>query len=207
MSHSRQINVQKINTFDPKHLTFGKVKDNQRGCTIYYQIDESNYEKLRVQTPRLRICFDPSVRRDKNDNIFIKNLSHSLELIGSDKNETNIDLFMKKLKKVEKIVQKIIPDTVKQSKEFASSFWQKGDYAPTIKSTIKYYKGEASIRVFDKARNVITENEIHKGSIISCVFLLDQIWMTDKKYGINWVVEQAVVYDDTSKEESLFREE
>ena len=74
-----------------------------------------------------------------------------------------------------------------------------------MRSTIKYYKGDASIRVFDKARNVISENEIQKGAIISCTFLLDQIWMTDKKYGINWVVEQAVVYDENQT--SLFREE
>ena len=202
------MNVQKVKTLDPTLLTFGKENENQRGCMVYYKVSDTDYEKLRIQTPRLKICFDPSVRRDRNDNIFIKNLSHSLELIGNESNEKNIQSFEKKLKKIEKIVQKIVPDTVKRNKQFASSFWQKGEYAPTIKSTIKYYKGEANIRVFDKARNVITEKEIVRGSIMSCVFALDQIWLSGDKYGINWVTEQAVIYQDSAKEPSpLFRDE
>ena len=202
---NRTFHIHKVKEIDPELLTFGKQRDG-RSCTVYYPVGRDDYEKLRLQTPQLKICFDPSVRRDRNDNIFIKNLSHSLEFIGSDKNEKNIELFEKRLRKLERVVQKIIPDTVKESRQFASSFWQKGEYAPTIKSTIKYFKGEANVRVFDKARNVISENEIKRGTVVTCVFLLDQIWMTDTKYGINWVVEQAVVQSD-GQTESLFMEE
>ena len=82
-------------------------------------------------------------------------------------------MFEKKLRRVERVVRKIIPDTVKRDREFASSFWKKGDYAATIKSTIKYFNNEASIRVFDNNRNVISENEIRRNSIVSCIFALD----------------------------------
>ena len=68
--------IQLVKTFEPDLLTFGKEK--QRGCTVYYPVGATDYVKLRIQTPRLKICFEPSVRRDRNDQIFIKNLSHSL---------------------------------------------------------------------------------------------------------------------------------
>jgi hypothetical protein len=184
-------------TLDPEILIFGKHKD--RSATVYYPTGVNDYDKMRIQTPKMKIVFDPQERKDRNGSIFVLNLSHSLEAIGSDKNKSNIELFESKMKRVERVVQKILPPDVISGREKSSSFWQKGDYASTIRSSVKYMNGDPQIRIFmGKNREPVDVSELKRGAITSCIFCLDQVWVTKDKYGINWVVEQIVIYPEKS---------
>lgn len=190
-------------TLDPEVLKFGKHRD--KNCTVYYPVGQDDYEKLRVQTPKLKICFDPVDRKDRNGSVFVTSLSHSMDLIGSDNNKESIELFEKKMRRVERVVQKILPPEVKNDRELSSSFWKKenSEYAATIRSSVKYDKGEPQIRIFKgKEREPVELSEFKRGTITSCILCLDQVWVTGNKYGINWVIEQAVIYPDKSSKGS-----
>jgi len=180
-------------TLDPEIVKFGKV--NERNCTIYYPVGQDDYEKLRIQTPKLRLCFDPQFRTNRTTaEIFIMNLTMSLELIGTDKNKMNIEMFEAKLRRLERCVQKILPPEVVSRRTLSSSFYQKGDYAPTLRASIKYKNGDPAARVFQgKEREITTVDELKCGTIMTSIFLLDNVWVSADKYGINWIIEQVVV--------------
>lgn len=180
-------------TLDPEVVKFGKV--NERNCTVYYPVGVDDYEKLRIQTPKLRLCFDPQFRTNKTTaEIFIMNLTLSLELIGTDKNKMNIEMFEAKLRRLERTVQKVLPPEIVSGRTMSSSFYQKGDYAPTLRASIKYKNGDPVARVFQgKDREIAMVDELKRGTIMTSIFLLDNVWVTHDKYGINWIIEQVVI--------------
>jgi hypothetical protein len=187
-------------TLDPEIIKFGKV--NERNCTVYYPVGQDDYEKLRIQTPKLRLCFDPQFRTNKTTaEIFIMNLTMSLELIGTDKNKMNIEMFEAKIRRLERTVQKILPPEVISGRNMSSSFYQKGDYAPTLRASIRYKNGDPVVRTFKgKEREPITIDELKRGTIMTSIFLLDNVWITNDKYGINWIIEQTVVNSESGSE-------
>lgn len=180
-------------TLDPEVVKIGKV--NERNCPVYYPVGVDDYEKLRIQTPKLKLCFDPQFRTNRTTaEIFVMNLTLSMDLIGSDKNKMNIEMFEAKLRRMEHVIERLLPPEVVSGRSFSSSFYQKGEYSPTMRASVKYKGGEPVVRIFKgKEREPVTVDELKRGTIMTSIILLDNVWVTNDKYGINWIVEQVVI--------------
>ena len=183
--------------WNPESFVIGSV--NEKNATFYYPLASGSDEftKLRVQTPRMRICFDPDEKKTKEGKVFVKNVSFSTQEIGSNGNKKTIRLFKKRIQETDKKIFGLLPEIL-QNKSFSSSLWQgkNTSYEPTMKVSFPYRDGVCKTQVYDKNDDRIDEEEVKKGVVASAILKLDNMWIWRDKVGINWVVEQLKIYEE-----------
>lgn len=169
--------------YNPDLLKLGEYNENR--ATFFYPIGIDEYTKLRIQTPIMIIPFEPSERKTKEGEIFIKNISLAMN------NNTKVRSFQEKIEKTDKKIQELLPEILK-TKEFSSTLWKSknGNYEPTMKVAIPYKDGHCCSSVFNKQNEKISDEEIQKGIRGSAILKLDNLWVWKDKVGINWTVDQ-----------------
>lgn len=184
--------------YNPDLLKLGQYNDNR--VTFFYPIGVDEYSILRIQTPTMNIPFDPSDRKTKDGDIFIKNISLSMN------NDKKVRHFQEKIEETDKKIQELLPEILK-SKEFSPSLWKSknGNYEPTMKINLPYKDGSCCSPVFNDKNEKISEEEIKKGIKGSAILKLDKVWIWNNKIGINWTVEQFKIQPSQNK--LKFREE
>jgi len=192
------VNVVLTKNLNPELLKLGK-NENDKKCYFYYQIDGNEFEKLRIQTPKLKLCFDPKERMDKNGKPFVINVCFSMEPIGTDKNKNNIEEFEQKLKIIETKIKKLLPPELIASKSFNSNFYKKDDYPTVINASILCKNGDPTISISSDKDDSIMLSNLNRNDIICNVLRLESVWFTDTKFGINWVVESMKLYGNNKQ--------
>lgn len=189
--------IMRTKNYDPSVLTFGN--STEKMVSFYYPTGNDEFTKLRIQTPKLRIPFDPEERKTKADKIFVKNISLSTDEIGNDDNKKTISKFRAKMTETDGILKSLLPENLK-SKEFGSSMWQGKNikYKPIMKISMNYKDEKCQTAVYDANDTKITDEDIKKDIIISAIIRLDGVWIANNKMGINWVAEQIKIYETES---------
>lgn len=189
---------------DPELIVLGSV--NEKNVTFYYPLDtqKEEFTKLKIQTPRMKLCFEPDEKKTNDGTIFLKNISFSTQEIGSDGNKKTIRSFKQKIQELDKKTLELLPEVL-QNKSFSTSLWQgkNTSYEPTMKVSLPYKDGVCRTQVYDNNDERIGDDEIKKGVVASAILKLDNMWIWKDKIGLNWVVEQLKVYD--AKETPKFK--
>ena len=193
------------NNYNPELLTIGNVKDKSIG--VYYPIEDKSEEfsKLRIQTPRFKIPFNPDERKTKENKIFVKNISLSTDEIGSDLNKKNANTFRMKIEETDQKIKSLLPPPYNE-KNLSPSLWQSKNltYKPTMRITLPYSDEVCKTAVYNEKDDKIQDTDVCRNSIISAIIRLDGIWLWGDKMGVNWVAEQIKIYEDTPKKSKIF---
>ena len=189
-----------VNEFVPELIVLGKPKD--KSCMIYYPMNSlehsSEFSKLRLQTPKMKLPFIPKHQRTKSDNrIFLMKISLSFQDIGSERNIKMIDTFSNQLLGIDKRVKELLPSEYNDYMFYSSLYkGYNSKYKPTMTVDLPYKGDECETVVFNKHGEEVSESNISQGMIVSCILRLDGIWFSHntKKMGMTWKVEQLKMY-------------
>lgn len=181
--------------FEPEKVVVGSV--TEKNVMLYYPLSSGNeeYRKLTIQTPKMKIIFDPEEKKTKDGRVFVKNINFTLSELGSDSNKKNISLFKEKIERTDSTIQKSLPEVLKL-KTFNTSIWKNSNYSPTMKISMPYKDGVCKTVVFDSNNERISDDEIKKGVFVSAILKLDNMWIWNDKIGVNWVVEQFKIFEN-----------
>jgi hypothetical protein len=192
-----------INKFNPEKVVLGKVSD--KNVSYYYPSSTSKDEfiKLRIQTPKMRIPFNIEEIKTRDNKIFMKKITLSTDPFGDTTNVKNIESFRDKINQLDQQVFSLLTPEF-QKKTFYKSLYKGKDpnkYMPTMKLNIPVsHEGFCSkTNFFDSKKNLVSESQLNRGSIVSIIIRFDGLWYNKDKMGTNWTVEQLMIYDQNNE--------
>lgn len=182
--------------FNPDNIVVGTASD--RNVTFYYPLTPGSdeYSKLRIQTPMMRIAFDPDEKKTKEGKTFVKNICFSTDEIGSSGNKKNLKYFREKIKESDRKMFGLLPEVL-QTKALSNSLWQgkNKNYGPTFKASMPYKDNVCKSFVFDENDDRVSDDEVQRGVTASAILKLDNMWIWNDKIGVNWSIDQLKIYD------------
>jgi hypothetical protein len=207
---SKNVQIILTKNLEPSYLKLGPVNKNY--IQVFYPLNSQDEEftKLYIQTPKMRVPWEKKERKTKQGKVFAYSLTASTDHVGTSKNITNIDLFREKILKIEDKIKSSLPSDFK-NKTFYSSLWQgnNSDFKPTMRLSIPCYNDEAKVAVY-KDKDSVEVERVTARSVCSFIIVLDSIWSTFDKVGINWNIDEIVIWDEikiVSKTRCMVREE
>lgn len=186
--------ILRTKNYDPSVIVLGT--STEKAISFYYPIGNDEFSKLRIQTPKLRIPFDPEDKKTKNNKLFVKNISLSTDEIGTSDNKQLINKFRTLMSETDEKLMGLLPESVR-SKDFTPTLWQGKNikYSPIMKISMNYKDEKCQTSVYDSKDAKISENDVIKGIVISAIIRLDGVWVSNNKTGVNWVAEQIKIYE------------
>lgn len=208
---SQDVQVILTKKFNPSHVKLGPVNKNY--IPVFYpKKGDDSFVKLFIQTPKMSVPWEMKEKKSRQGKIFAYTLTASTGPVGSEKNQRNIDMFRDKIVQLETKIKELLPVDFK-NKTFYSSLWQSdnSNFKPTMRLTIPCYNGgEPKVSVFDKNKEPTEVDKIVPKSVCTFIIVLDSIWSTADKVGINWNIDEVVIYEQASpvtKTKFMFKEE
>lgn len=183
---------------EPSLIKLGEPNGNY--INVFYPDDsETEFVKFKIQTPKMKVPWEPKEIKSKQGKVFSINLSVSTDEIGTEKNKASIEMFRNKIIEIESVIKDILPDEFK-NKTFSSSLWQgnNADYKPTMKLSIPFFKETPSVVIYAQDGSELTINSIIPRSICTFIISLNSVWSTTDKVGLNWNIEQITILDSRS---------
>lgn len=195
---------------EPSYVKLGPVNKNY--IQVFYPLNsqDDEFTKLYIQTPKMRVPWEKKERKTKQGKVFSYSLVASTDHIGTSKNIKNIEMFRSKILEIETKIKSLLPSDFK-NKTFYSSLWQGNnpDFKPTMRLSIPCYNEEAKVVVYKDGDNVDIDRILPK-TVCTFIIVLDSIWSTSDKVGINWNIDEIVICDEsksTPKPRFMMREE
>jgi hypothetical protein len=140
-------------------------------------------KKFKIMSPFVKIPFGPEN--------FGRNLVLNLELINYDKNNDMYN-FISIIRSLDTFLlnsEKIGENNV-QSLSYLSSIKDRPKpYYPLLRTNIKKYGKKIITETISKC-NSKTLYDVQKGNYVKVLLELDNIWMYNGKYGINWSIDK-----------------
>lgn len=193
---------------DPAQLEMGNV--TEKNVEFFYPSGDNTFEKFRVHTPKLRIPFDISDKKARaTGKVFAKSVTFAMDRVGTPANQARIDRFVAAVRDIDDHVKRVLSKSESfRTKTFYGSLYQnpapKYDgslYPPTMRVTVPFRKDGTCVSSFyDPQENPIDVSDVHRNDTAAAIIVLDEIWVSGQKYGINWVIEQLKVFERPKKQ-------
>jgi hypothetical protein len=186
--------------FNIAAVGFSKLRKNKNGGTaVYLNVSD---KKLYLQLPKLRSPYGLSTYTDESSG----KTSYSLDLSLDTDNTDAMDL-REKLTQLDDLIIKTVVENSKEwlGKKFNETVCREALYKPLVRQgkepypdTIKLKilandKGEFVPETYNTNREQVGLDTISKGSKVTCIVDMVQIWFIDNKFGVTVRLQQALL--------------
>jgi len=175
------MSIPNIEDYKPKEIVLGKVEE--KAVKFYLPGPGDTYRPIRFRVPKMKIAFDPDVKKTRTGKKFVKNISLSTNPVGNDDNKNRTEIFATQIARTEKYIKRLLPEYLKD-KQFVGSLWQGRnlDFKPVFKASINYDREESpQSGIFDGKGEPCDESRIEKGCLASMIVKLDKLWVWNDK--------------------------
>lgn len=203
--------VTRFDALNVEDVVFSSMKKNKNGGKTVY-INGKNKQKMYIQFPFMRCPFGLSSFTDENTH----KTSHSIDLSFDDNDNSN--QLKDKLNKLDEI---IINTVVENSVEWLGKKYNievirealykpivrpgKGDYPSTIKiKVMTNADGEFQPEAYNMQKELISLEDLEKGSKCMCIVDINQIWFIDNKFGVSIRLSQVLIEGNTKLKSFAF---
>jgi hypothetical protein len=179
---------------------FSKLRKNKNGGkAVYLNVSD---KKLYLQLPKLRSPYGLSTYTDESSG----KTSYSLDLSLDTDNNDAMEL-REKLTQLDDLIIKTVVENSKEwlGKKFNETVCREALYKPLVRQgkepypdTIKLKilandKGEFVPETYNTNREQVGLDTISKGSKVTCIVDMVQIWFIDNKFGVTVRLQQALL--------------
>lgn len=181
--------IYKIDEVDPSKIILGNAKD--KNIEFFYPTDEKGkFEKLRVQFPAMKIPFDLDEKTAKDGNVFVKNVTLSIQNVLPDEEELSEKLPLTMFA-IDERIKHLMKERGCDNILYSSLLKPKNaKYSPTFRVSVFCNKGKPRAHCFDENEKEIPFS-IDKNDVIAVIAKLDNVWLSNGKAGVTWTVEQV----------------
>ena len=191
ITHHKNFNVEAVG--------FSKLRKNKNGGkAVYLNVSD---KKLYLQLPKLRSPYGLSTYTDESSG----KTSYSLDLSLDTDNTEAMDL-REKLTQLDDLIIKTVVENSKEwlGKKFNEAVCREALYKPLVRQgkepypdTIKLKilandKGEFVPEAYNTNREQVGLDTVSKGSKVTCIVDMVQIWFIDNKFGVTVRLQQAL---------------
>jgi hypothetical protein len=158
------------------------IRKSMQNDNMYQILDKYN-QKLSFTSPYIRIPF--GLEKYKKDKMCL-----NLEFTNYKTNNT-IHNFMATIKTIDTFFQdlKTINNIDLTTKKYISCFKERPDeYDPLLRTNIKITKRQMHIEIVSDFPNTVFDLE--NNQTIKTELEIDNLWIYDDKYGLNWIVKK-----------------
>lgn len=192
ITHHKNFNVEAVG--------FSKLRKNKNGGkAVYLNVSD---KKLYLQLPKLRSPYGLSTYTDESSG----KTSYSLDLSLDTDNTEAMDL-REKLTQLDDLIIKTVVENSKEwlGKKFNEAVCREALYKPLVRQgkepypdTIKLKilandKGEFVPEAYNANREQVGLDTVSKGSKVTCIVDMVQIWFIDNKFGVTVRLQQALL--------------
>jgi hypothetical protein len=192
ITHHKNFNVEAVG--------FSKLRKNKNGGkAVYLNVSD---KKLYLQLPKLRSPYGLSTYTDESSG----KTSYSLDLSLDTDNTEAMDL-REKLTQLDDLIIKTVVENSKEwlGKKFNEAVCREALYKPLVRQgkepypdTIKLKilandKGEFVPEAYNTNREQVGLDTVSKGSKVTCIVDMVQIWFIDNKFGVTVRLQQALL--------------
>ena len=192
ITHHKNFNIEAVG--------FSKLRKNKNGGkAVYLNVSD---KKLYLQLPKLRSPYCLSTFTDENTG----KTSYSLDLSLDTDNNDAMEL-REKLTQLDDLIIKTVVENSKEwlGKKFNETVCREALYKPLVRQgkepypdTIKLKilandKGEFVPETYNTNREQVGLDTISKGSKVTCIVDMVQIWFIDNKFGVTVRLQQALL--------------
>ena len=192
ITHHKNFNIEAVG--------FSKLRKNKNGGKAVY-LNFSD-KKLYLQLPKLRSPYGLSTYTDESSG----KTSYSLDLSLDTDNNDAMEL-REKLTQLDDLIIKTVVENSKEwlGKKFNETVCREALYKPLVRQgkepypdTIKLKilandKGEFVPETYNTNREQVGLDTISKGSKVTCIVDMVQIWFIDNKFGVTVRLQQALL--------------
>jgi hypothetical protein len=192
ITHHKNFNIEAVG--------FSKLRKNKNGGkAVYLNVSD---KKLYLQLPKLRSPYGLSTYTDESSG----KTSYSLDLSLDTDNTDAMDL-REKLTQLDDLIIKTVVENSKEwlGKKFNEAVCREALYKPLVRQgkepypdTIKLKilandKGEFVPEAYNTNREQVGLDTISKGSKVTCIVDMVQIWFIDNKFGVTVRLQQGLL--------------
>ena len=192
ITHHKNFNIEAVG--------FSKLRKNKNGGkAVYLNVSD---KKLYLQLPKLRSPYGLSTYTDESSG----KTSYSLDLSLDTDNNDAMEL-REKLTQLDDLIVKTVVENSKEwlGKKFNETVCREALYKPLVRQgkepypdTIKLKilandKGEFVPETYNTNREQVGLDTISKGSKVTCIVDMVQIWFIDNKFGVTVRLQQALL--------------
>ena len=192
ITHHKNFNIEAVG--------FSKLRKNKNGGkAVYLNVSD---KKLYLQLPKLRSPYGLSTYTDESSG----KTSYSLDLSLDTDNNDAMEL-REKLTQLDDLIIKTVVENSKDwlGKKFNETVCREALYKPLVRQgkepypdTIKLKilandKGEFVPETYNTNREQVGLDTISKGSKVTCIVDMVQIWFIDNKFGVTVRLQQALL--------------
>jgi hypothetical protein len=192
ITHHKNFNIEAVG--------FSKLRKNKNGGkAVYLNVSD---KKLYLQLPKLRSPYGLSTYTDESSG----KTSYSLDLSLDTDNNDAMEL-REKLTQLDDLIIKTVVENSKEwlGKKFNETVCREALYKPLVRQgkepypdTIKLKilandKGEFVPETYNTNREQVGLDTISKGSKVTCIVDMVQIWFIDNKFGVTVRLQQALL--------------
>ena len=192
ITHHKNFNIEAVG--------FSKLRKNKNGGkAVYLNVSD---KKLYLQLPKLRSPYGLSTYTDESSG----KTSYSLDLSLDTDNNDAMEL-REKLTQLDDLIIKTVVENSKDwlGKKFNKTVCREALYKPLVRQGKEPYpdtvklkilandKGEFVPETYNTNREQVGLDTISKGSKVTCIVDMVQIWFIDNKFGVTVRLQQALL--------------
>ena len=192
ITHHKNFNIEAVG--------FSKLRKNKNGGkAVYLNVSD---KKLYLQLPKLRSPYGLSTYTDESSG----KTSYSLDLSLDTDNNDAMEL-REKLTQLDDLIIKTVVENSKDwlGKKFNETVCREALYKPLVRQGKEPYpdtvklkilandKGEFVPETYNTNREQVGLDTISKGSKVTCIVDMVQIWFIDNKFGVTVRLQQALL--------------
>lgn len=167
---------------------------------IYNQNIEIPAQKIWIETPKLRTTSKLFLSNKQKQYGLLWLLLYNLD--------SEIGKFKSFIEKLEDKIFDLVEGMTDKELTFKSSIRHSESYYPTFSIQLPYVKKNNEIEflfdIYDSNNKKVSHEKIISGSFIKAFIELNDIWMSETEFGLNWKVLQMKIYPEFNFQKCLF---
>jgi hypothetical protein len=187
-----------MNVIKASNVDIGKVyvcETKGKKTKISYVAEDKELFSLKVQTGKMRIPWEANERKHDGKLINIEINASTYEMFD-DENKSSVKAVRELLSSIEKL-HPTASDNPSELNLSSVLYGKNPKFSPTIKMSVPIRDLKPDVNVFDKNGKKIDFENVNKGSICSFIVKVSHFWTSAKSYGLQLVIEQIMVFNDT----------